>query len=103
MKTFEIQTMQEVEQFLRYVIEPNGLALGMGFHPDDDFSDYMKENGEKVLPNDEVKALNEMTGKCFAICKRKKCQNEMHIHSHFRRREDCAGTVKNVYFCGRGI
>ena len=70
MKTFDIQTMQDVEQFLRYVIEPNGLALGMRFHPDDDFSDYMKENGEKVLPNDEVKALNEMTGKCFAICEK---------------------------------
>ena len=71
MKTFEIQTMQEVEQFLRYVIEPNGLALGMGFHPDDDFSDYMKENGEKVLPNDEVKALNEMTGNALPFAKEK--------------------------------
>ena len=32
--------MQGVEQFLRYVIEPNGLALGMGFHPDNDFAKY---------------------------------------------------------------
>lgn len=70
MKTFEIQTMQDVEQFLRYVIEPNGLALGMGFHPDDDFSDYMKENGEKVFSENEAKALNETTNKCIAICKK---------------------------------
>ena len=48
MKTFDIQTMQGVEQFLRYVIEPNGLALGMGFHPDNDFADYIKEDGEKA-------------------------------------------------------
>lgn len=70
MKTFEIQTIQDVEQFLRHVIEPNGFALGMEFHPDDDFSDYMKENGEKVFSNNEAKALNEMTGKCFDICEK---------------------------------
>lgn len=70
MKTFEIQTMQDVEQFLRYVIEPNGLALGMGFHPDDDFSDYMKENGEKAFSSDKTKALNEMTSKCFDMCEK---------------------------------
>ncbi|MBR4647287.1 MAG: hypothetical protein IKO75_09270 [Bacteroidales bacterium] len=73
MKTFETQTMQDVEQFLRYVIEPNGLALGMGFHPDEDFSDYMKKNGEKAFSNNEAKALNEMTSKCFDICEK---QNE---------------------------
>ena len=70
MKTFDIQTMQDVEQFLRYVIEPNGLALGMGFHLDDNFSDYIKENGEKVFSNEEAKALNETTNKCFAICEK---------------------------------
>ena len=70
MRTFEIQTMQDVEQFLRYVIEPNGLALGMGFHPDDDFSDYMKENGEKMFSNDDAKILNIMTSKCFDICEK---------------------------------
>ena len=51
MKTFETQTMQDVEQFLQYAIEPNGLALGMEFHPDNNFSDYMKENGEKAFSN----------------------------------------------------
>lgn len=70
MKTFEIQAMQDVEQFLRFVIEPNGLALGMGFHPDDDFSDYMKENGEKAFSSDKAKALNEMTSKCFDMCEK---------------------------------
>lgn len=70
MKTFETQTMQDVEQFLQYAIEPNGLALGMEFHPDNNFSDYIKENGEKVFSNEEAKALNEMTNKCFAICEK---------------------------------
>ena len=70
MKTFEIQTMQDVEQFLRYAIESNWLALGMGFHPDDDFSDYMKDNGERLFSDNEAKALNEMTNKCFAICEK---------------------------------
>lgn len=70
MKTFEIQTMKDVEQFLRHVIEPKGLALGMGFHPDDDFADHMKENGEKLFSDNEAKALNEMTSKCFAICEK---------------------------------
>lgn len=67
MKTFEIQTMQDVEQFLQFAIEPNGLALGMGFHPDDDFAGYI-ENGERLFYDDETKALNEMTSKCFDIC-----------------------------------
>jgi len=62
--------MKDVEQFLRYVIEPNGLALGMVFHPDNDFCYYMKENGEKVFSNDKTKALNGMTNKCFAICEK---------------------------------
>lgn len=79
MKTFETQTMQDVEQFLRYVIKPNGLALGMGFHPDDDFSDYMKNNGERLFSNDEAKALNETTNKCIAICKNK-MQTYMRLH-----------------------
>lgn len=70
MKTFDIQTMQGVEQFLRYVIEPNGLALGMGFHPDNDFADYIKENGEKIFSDNEAKTLNEMTSKCFDICEK---------------------------------
>lgn len=70
MQNFEIQTMQDVEQFLRYVIEPNCLALGMGFHPDDDFADYIKENGEKVFSNDEIRTLNEMISKCFDICEK---------------------------------
>ena len=71
MKTFNIQTMQDVEQFLRYVIEPNGLALGMGFHPDNDFADYIKkEDGKKAFSNDEAKTLNEMANKCFDICEK---------------------------------
>ena len=70
MKTFETQTMQDVEQFLQYAIEPNGLALGMEFHPDNNFSDYMKENGEKVFSDNEAKALNEMTSKYFDICEK---------------------------------
>lgn len=70
MKNFNIQTMQGVEQFLRHVIEPNGLALGMGFHPDNDFADYIKEDGEKAFSSDEAKTLNEMTSKCFDICEK---------------------------------
>ena len=70
MKTFEIQTMQDVEQFLQYVIEPNGLALGMGFHPDDDFSDYMKDNGEKLFSDNEANTFNVMTSKCFNVCEK---------------------------------
>lgn len=31
MQNFEIQTMQDAEQFMQYVIEPSGLALDMGF------------------------------------------------------------------------
>lgn len=70
MKTFETQTMQDVEQFLQYAIEPNGLALGMEFHPDNNFPDYMKGNGERLFSDNEAKILNEMSSKCFDICKK---------------------------------
>lgn len=59
--------MQNLEQFLQYVIEPHGLALCMGFYSGDDFANYIQKNGEEVFSNGETKALNEMTSKGFDI------------------------------------
>lgn len=60
------------------MIELNGLALGMEFHPDD-LADYIKENGERMFSKDEAKALNEMTVKCFDICEKTRCRY-MRLH-----------------------
>lgn len=65
---FKIENLQDVERFLRYVIEPQGLSIGMGFHPDDDFGDYIKENGERAFSDEDAATLNKYMNDCFIIC-----------------------------------
>ena len=73
---FEIKNLQDVEKFLRYLIEPQGLSIGMGFHPDDDFGDYIKENGERAFSDEDVATLNKFMNDCFAVCE----QNDADIY-----------------------
>ena len=39
---FKINNTKDVESFLHYLVNPQGLNLGMSFHPDDTFEDYIK-------------------------------------------------------------
>ena len=73
---FKIENLQDVEKFLRYVIEPQGLSIGMGFHPDDDFGDYIKENGERAFSDEDVATLNMYMNDCFSVCE----QNDADIY-----------------------
>ena len=65
---FKIENLQDVENVLRYVIEPQGLSIGMGFHPDDDFCDYVKNNGERAFSDEDAATLNKYINDCFTIC-----------------------------------
>ena len=51
-----------------YVIEPQGLSIGMGFHPDDVFGDYIKDNGERAFSDEDAAMLNQYMNECFIIC-----------------------------------
>lgn len=45
------------------------LKLGIGFHPDTDFFNYVDENDKPVFSKDEAHLLNESIKKCFKKCK----------------------------------
>jgi len=66
MERKKINTMEDVEKFLRYVMVD--LRLGWSFHPDDDFSKYETEKGDKLFPENEGRVLNEAIDRCFEIC-----------------------------------
>lgn len=65
---FKIENLQNVEKFLRYVIEPQGLSIGLGFYPDDDFGDYIKEHGERAFSGEDAATLNKYINDCFVVC-----------------------------------
>lgn len=65
MELKNINTMKDVETFLRYVMID--LELGWSFHPDDDFAKYMKEDGTPRFSADEAKQLNNAIDGCFAV------------------------------------
>ena len=44
---FKINNTKDVESFLHYLVNPQGLNLGMSFHPDDTFEDYINSKGER--------------------------------------------------------
>ena len=58
--------MQDVEQFLRYVMI--NLGLGWDFHPDDDCSKYTTADGSPRFTADEATALNAAIDRCFEVC-----------------------------------
>jgi len=66
MELKKINTMEDVEKFLRYVMVD--LGLGWSFHPDDDFSKYTKEDGTPTFSATDAQQLNETIDRCFEIC-----------------------------------
>ncbi len=63
--------MQDVEKFLRHVIEPNGLALSVGFHSSDDFLDCMKYNGERYSPTTKQRLSMKCQASALTFAKNK--------------------------------
>ena len=68
-REFKINNTKDVENFLHYLVNPQGLNLGMGFHPDDAFEDYI-HNGERVFSDEEATILNQTMVECFNACER---------------------------------
>lgn len=68
MELNKINTMEDVEKFLRYVMIE--LGLGWSFHPDDDFAKYTKEDGSPCFSADEAEQLNDAIDRCFEVCEK---------------------------------
>lgn len=59
----------DVREFLSICI--NDLGLGMGFHPDTGFEDYIyKKNNRKIFNAREAKEMNITLEEAFEICKK---------------------------------
>ena len=69
---FEINNTKDVKQFLYYLIDPQGLNLGMSFHPDDDFADYIGQNGERIFSETDTTTINQKLKECFEVCSKEK-------------------------------
>ena len=68
----KINNTKDVENFLRYLISQEGLSLGMSFHPDDTFDNYINHKGECMFTEKEVNMLNQTMVECFNVCE---CNN----------------------------
>jgi hypothetical protein len=64
MKT-PIKTMQDVAQVLNHIY-----SLGINFHPDDEFKDYVTSNNTPVFCNDACQIYDNAVSNCFEVCDR---------------------------------
>lgn len=65
----KITTLEDVEQFVKYIYE----ELGVNFHPDDDFNDVVSiETGEKSFSENEAEIFNKLVEDCFNVCENNK-------------------------------
>ncbi len=63
----KIETIEDVEQFVRYIYED----LEVNFHPDDDFNDIINhETGKKNFKEAEANMYNHLVDKCFNVCEK---------------------------------
>jgi len=70
-KSFKINTIADVQEFLRYAMlpDPQGLGIGWDFHHDNDFTSYGKPDADEALLSEEDgEALNLVIDRCFEIC-----------------------------------
>lgn len=66
-REFKINTTNDVENFLHYLVSLQGLNLGMRIHPDNAFEGYF-HNGKRVFSDEEATILNQTMIECFNIC-----------------------------------
>lgn len=60
-----ITTKEEVKEFACHIIND----LGIMFHPDDDFSEYVNfETGNPCFSECEAKMYNHLMEECFGVC-----------------------------------
>lgn len=64
----EISTVEDVEQFVKFIYED----LNINFHPDDDFKDYIKDvTKERIFSEADANMYNNLVDECFNVCEKK--------------------------------
>ena len=60
-----ITTAEEVKSFFRHIV----YDLGINFHPDDDFKNYVNyETGKRTMNNDQAELYNRLMDESFEVC-----------------------------------
>lgn len=60
-----IVTAEEVKDFFHHIV----YALGINFHPDDDFKDYVfYATGERTMDDEQAELYNRLMDEAFEVC-----------------------------------
>lgn len=63
----KIESITHVEMFVKYLYED----LGLNFHPDDDFKDYINDvTKEKIFNEADANIYNNLVDDCFNVCEK---------------------------------
>lgn len=60
----EVHDHESAVEFIKWCIG----RLGLGYHPDTDFDDYIDGNGNSVFTPAEARHLDEQTERAFGFC-----------------------------------
>lgn len=63
--SFEIKTPADVAKFFFWIV----FEKHIDFHPDDDFEEYVDEDGEYVFSDEDAGYLTYTMSECFEVCK----------------------------------
>ena len=60
-----ITTVEEIKDFFHHIV----YDLGINFHPDDDFKDYVSyETGERTMDDEQAELYNRLMDEAFEVC-----------------------------------
>ena len=60
-----ITTVEEVKDFFHHIV----YDLGINFHPDNDFRDYVSyETGERTMDDEQAELYNRLMDEAFEVC-----------------------------------
>lgn len=57
-------SLEDVTAFISFLQD----CLGLGYHPDTPFEDYIAANDKPTFTAEQAKILNELMEACFSIC-----------------------------------
>lgn len=60
----EVRDQESAVHFIKWCVE----QLGLGYHPDTPFSDYVGQGGQAAFSSEEARQLDELTEKAFSFC-----------------------------------
>jgi hypothetical protein len=98
-----MNNIEDVKKFLKDCI----YKLGMGFHPDTDFNDYIEVNTDKVVfPAEQAERLNVKMEQAFKICEQEgeeiyklglEILNDFRIHEVIQKAVSDIATIYTGY------